>query len=142
MRKFTYKKNTAIIRTLKEPKVKKKKWNLDRELIQAVIHAESSFIPDNVSSAGAQGLMQLMPETQKVYSVSKPFDPYQNINGGSAYLSHLMKRYNKNLDLVLAAYNAGETAVAKYGNSIPPYEETRNYVQRVNTLLKRYRINK
>lgn len=116
-----------------------KKWNLPKELIRAVIHAESSFIADNVSSAGAQGLMQLMPETQKTYAVTQPFNPEENINGGCAYLSHLLVKYKNNKKLALAAYNAGETAVAKYGNDVPPYEETQNYIKRVNILMKRYK---
>jgi hypothetical protein len=116
-----------------------KKHSLKKELIKAVIHAESSFIVDNKSSAGAQGLMQLMPQTQKTYDVTNPNDPSQNINAGSKYLKHLLDKYKDNLDLALAAYNAGETAVAKYGNSIPPYNETENYIKRVNILMKRYK---
>ena len=116
-----------------------KTHSLKKELIKAVIHAESSFIADNKSSAGAQGLMQLMPQTQKTYDVTNPNDPKQNINAGSKYLKHLLDKYKNNLDLALAAYNAGETAVAKYGNSIPPYNETQNYVKRVTILMRRYK---
>ncbi len=115
------------------------KHSLKEELIKAVIHAESSFIADNKSSAGAQGLMQLMPQTQKTYDVTNPNDPNQNINAGSKYLKHLLDKYDDNLKLALAAYNAGETAVAKYGNSVPPYDETQNYIKRVNILMKRYK---
>jgi soluble lytic murein transglycosylase-like protein len=115
------------------------KFSLKKELIQAVIHAESSFIADNKSSAGAQGLMQLMPGTQKTYDVTNPNDPGQNINAGSKYLKHLLDKYKDNLNLALAAYNAGETAVAKYGNSVPPYNETKNYIKRVNILMNRYK---
>lgn len=116
-----------------------RKHSLKKELIKAIIHAESSFIADNKSSAGAQGLMQLMPQTQKTYSVTNPNDPKQNINAGSKYLKHLLDKYNDNLKLALAAYNAGETAVAKYGNAVPPYNETKNYIKRVNILMKRYK---
>ena len=116
-----------------------KKYSLKKELIKAVIHAESSFIADNKSSAGAQGLMQLMPQTQKTYKVTNPNDPKQNINAGSKLLKHLLDKYDDNLKLALAAYNAGETAVAKYGNSVPPYDETQNYIKRVNILMKRYK---
>ena len=113
------------------------KHGLDSSLIKAVIHAESSFKPEAVSSAGAQGLMQLMPLTQKTYLVKNPYDPLQNINGGSAYLKHLKNTYN-NLDVYLAAYNSGETAVEKYGKTIPPFPETQEYVRRVKILFTRY----
>ncbi|MCF6288744.1 MAG: lytic transglycosylase domain-containing protein [Proteobacteria bacterium] len=116
-----------------------KKWGIDSALIKAVIHAESSFIANNQSSAGAQGLMQLMPATQKIYAVTDPFDPTQNINAGTELLKHLLETYNNNLQLSLAAYNAGEGAVKKYNNSVPPYEETENYIKRVNILKKRYK---
>ncbi len=115
------------------------KWDVDPSLIKAIIHAESSFIADNESSAGAQGLMQLMPATQKTYSVTDPFDPLQNIQAGTAYLKHLLNTYDNNVRLSLAAYNAGETAVKKYGNDVPPYKETQNYIKRVNILQKRYK---
>lgn len=124
-----------------EIQIASKKWGLEPSLIRAVIHAESSFIETNVSSAGAQGLMQLMPATQKVYGVVNPFDPSQNINAGSEYLSHLLNTYKGNINLALAGYNAGETAVAKYNNSVPPYEETENYIKRINILRKRYKVN-
>ena len=116
-----------------------KKWDIQPSLLKAIIHAESSFKPDVQSSAGAQGLMQLMPATQKTYKVTNPFDPIQNIHGGSAYLKHLLKKYNNNLKLSLAAYNAGETAVSKYDNNVPPYTETENYIKRVTILEKRYK---
>ena len=115
------------------------KWGVKPSLIKAIIHAESSFKPGVQSSAGAQGLMQLMPATQKTYSVKNPYDPNQNIQAGTEYLKHLLKKYNNNVKLSLAAYNAGETAVKKYGNSVPPYRETENYIKRVTTLQKRYK---
>lgn len=123
----------------KEINAAAKKWKVEASLIKAVIHAESSFIPENQSSAGAQGLMQLMPATQQIYAVNNPFDPKQNIQAGVAYLKRLLNMFNDNIDLALAAYNAGENAVKKYNNTIPPYEETRNYVKRVKILQKRYK---
>jgi len=114
-----------------------KKHGLEPALIKAVIHAESAFKPEVMSSAGAQGLMQLMPLTQKTYKVNNPYDPLQNIHGGSAYLKHLQNAYNS-MDVYLAAYNSGETAVEKYGKAIPPYPETREYVRRVKILYNRY----
>ncbi len=114
-----------------------KKHGLQTALLKAVIHAESAFKPKAVSSAGAQGLMQLMPLTQKTYQVSNPYDPLQNINGGAAYLKHLKNTYSS-MDVYLAAYNSGETAVERYGRAIPPFPETREYVRRVKILYKRY----
>lgn len=114
-----------------------KKHGLQTALLKAVIHAESAFKPKAVSSAGAQGLMQLMPLTQKTYQVTNPYDPLQNINGGAAYLKHLKNTYSS-MDVYLAAYNSGETAVERYGRAIPPFPETREYVRRVKILYKRY----
>ncbi len=114
-----------------------KKHQLQEALLKAVIHAESAFKPKAVSSAGAQGLMQLMPLTQKTYQVTNPYDPAQNINGGAAYLKHLKNTYST-IDVYLAAYNSGETAVEKYGRTIPPFPETKEYVRRVKILFKRY----
>ncbi|MCX7544830.1 lytic transglycosylase domain-containing protein [Marinicella gelatinilytica] len=113
---------------------------LDKALIQAVIHAESAYKVAAVSSAGAQGLMQLMPLTQKTYAVNNPFDAQQNILGGAAYLKHLKNNY-KNMDIYLAAYNSGETAVERYGRQIPPFPETKEYVRRVKILYGRYKQN-
>lgn len=89
--------------------------------------AESGFNPNDVSSAGAQGIMQLMPGTAKAYNVTDPFDPYQNIMAGSNLLSDLLKRFNNNYALAAAGYNAGGNAVDRY-DGIPPYKETQNYV--------------
>lgn len=113
------------------------KHGLQAALLKAVIHAESAFKPEAVSSAGAQGLMQLMPLTQKTYSVSNPYDPAQNIDGGAAYLKHLKNSYST-MDVYLAAYNSGETAVERYGKTIPPFPETQEYVRRVKILYSRY----
>jgi soluble lytic murein transglycosylase-like protein len=132
--------NTPLIKNKFENEIQTvaKQFKIKPSLIKAIIHAESSFKPESISSAGAQGLMQLMPATQKTYSVTDPFNPEQNIKAGSAYLKHLLKKYDNNIRLSLAAYNAGETAVAKYNNNVPPYKETENYIKRVNILQKRY----
>lgn len=104
--------------------------NVDAALVKAVIHTESYFNPRATSHKGASGLMQLMPQTAEHLGVTDMYNPRQNINGGTKYLSQLMKRYGNSIALTLAAYNAGETAVAKY-RGIPPYKETQNYVKKV-----------
>ncbi|MCE5245053.1 MAG: lytic transglycosylase domain-containing protein [Desulfobacteraceae bacterium] len=106
------------------------KHGLDQNLVTAVIRAESAFDSQAVSPKGAQGLMQLMPGTSRDLGVVDPFDPWQNIDGGARYLKFLLNRFNNNLPLAVAAYNAGPEAVQKYGG-IPPYDETQIYVQRV-----------
>jgi len=111
------------------------RYGLNADLIRAVIRAESAGKQDAVSSKGAQGLMQLMPATARQYGVVDPFDPEQNIDGGSKYLSYLFTRYGGNTKLALAAYNAGEGTVDKYGG-IPPYTETRNYIRKIENDLK------
>lgn len=104
---------------------------LDRELIHAVIQVESAFKVQAQSNKGAQGLMQLMPATAKRFGVKDSYDPAQNIEGGAKYLRELLTLFNNDVSLALAAYNAGENAVIKYGNSIPPYKETQLYVPKV-----------
>lgn len=106
------------------------------ELVRAVIVVESAFNPHAVSRRGAQGLMQLTPATARRYGVSDAFDPEQNIAAGVHYLRDLLARYGNNLELALAAYNAGEDAVERYGNTVPPFAETREYVP---TVLRIYR---
>ena len=98
--------------------------------MRAVIQAESAFNPMARSIKGAMGLMQLMPATAIAYGVTNAYDPVQNIRAGVAYLRSLLERYSQNEELALAAYNAGPTAVAKYG-AVPPYRETRNYVAKI-----------
>jgi soluble lytic murein transglycosylase-like protein len=109
-------------------------------LIRAVITAESAFNPYALSSTGAVGLMQLMPETAARYGVKDRLDPSQNILGGARYLSDLMRMFNNNMHLAIAAYNAGEGAVMKHGRRIPPYPETVAYVPKVLKYYKRYRL--
>ena len=106
------------------------KYNLPPALIKAVIKAESNFEPTAVSSAGAQGLMQLMPATAEELGVKNSFDIEQNIDGGSHYLRKMLDKFGRNTKLALAAYNAGPGTVEKYGGNVP-YPETRNYVKRV-----------
>lgn len=108
------------------------------ELLKAVIRVESGFNHKAVSAKGARGLMQVMPLHSKTYDIDDPFDPRQNITAGAMYLGKLIKRYNGNLNLSLAAYNAGPAAVNHYGD-IPPYEETRQYVQKVLLHYRNYR---
>jgi soluble lytic murein transglycosylase-like protein len=100
------------------------------ELLKAIIHVESAFDPYAVSSSGALGLMQLMPQNIEALNVSNPFDPHENVMAGARYFKGLLKRYNSDLPLTLAAYNAGPGAVDQY-KTIPPYPETQNFVERV-----------
>lgn len=113
------------------------KYNVDPYLIFLVMEQESHFNPRALSPKGARGLMQLMPGTAARFGVRRPHDPAQNISGGTRYLRELLNRFNNRVDLVLAGYNAGEGAVAKFGNRVPPYRETRNYVKKISYRYKR-----
>lgn len=104
---------------------------LDVALLRAVISVESNYLPNAVSRKGAVGLMQLMPETGKRYGVLNLFDPVQNIRGGAQHLQYLLKKFDNQLGLALAAYNAGEHAVERHGGQIPPFPETTDYVDKV-----------
>ncbi len=128
--------NTAAYRD--EIAAAARQHGVDESIVRAIIHAESAYNPNALSRAGAQGLMQLMPATARRFGVSNAFDAGQNIQGGVQYLAWLLKRFNNNLTLAAAGYNAGEGAVAKY-KGVPPYSETQRYVVRVAQLADRYR---
>ncbi len=115
-----------------------KRYGLPPSLVHAVISAESAYDANAISRAGAVGLMQLMPETAKRYGVVNRRNPVDNVDGGTRYLRDLLVMFDNNLQLALAAYNAGEGAVKQYGNKVPPYEETRNYVIKVIDFYKQY----
>ena len=114
-------------------------YQVDAALLHAVITAESGYDAAAVSHKGAVGLMQLMPETARRYGVANSLDPEQNIVGGTRYLSYLLRLFDNNLELAVAAYNAGEQAVISHGYSVPPYRETLAYVPAVLKLQKKYR---
>jgi soluble lytic murein transglycosylase-like protein len=114
-----------------------RRYSVDPGLVKAVIHVESRFDTTAVSPKGALGLMQLMPRTAALVGVDDAFDPWQNISGGTRYLGYLLKRFKGDLELSLAAYNAGESTVRRYGG-MPPYRETQRYVKRVLDLRRRY----
>ena len=113
-------------------------YGVEESIVRAIIHAESAFHPNALSRVGAPGLMQLMPGTARRFGVGNAFDPAQNIRGGVQYLAFLLRRFNGDLRLAAAGYNAGEGAVDKYGG-VPPYSETQRYVQRVSLLADRSR---
>ncbi len=115
-----------------------RKFGVEEAVVRAIMHAESAFNPNALSRAGAQGLMQLMPATARRFGVTNAYDPTQNIHGGVEYLAWLLKRFNGDLTLAAAGYNAGEGAVDRH-KGVPPYSETQRYVQRVAVLAERYR---
>lgn len=111
---------------------------ISSSLLKAVIHVESYFNPRAVSKKGALGLMQIMPENLEALNINDPFDPWENIMGGAYYFRTMLERFSGQVDLALAAYNAGPTVVEKY-NDIPPYPETQRYVRKVMRAFRIYR---
>lgn len=122
--KFTRSDYDQIIQTIA------RKYSIETDLIHSIIRVESNYNADAVSPKGAVGLMQLMPETAREYGVNNIYDPRENIEGGVRYLKDLIKAFDGKTDLVLAAYNAGQEAIKKYGG-IPPYAETINYINKI-----------
>lgn len=114
-------------------------FSLEPALVRAVIQVESNYNPKARSSKGALGLMQLIPETAKDMQVADPLSPEDNIRGGTRYLRLMLDRFDNNMDLALAAYNAGPDTVRRYGG-VPPYEETVNYISKVKNYLRRFRL--
>jgi len=114
-------------------------YGIDAALLHAVISVESGYNARAVSKSGAAGLMQLMPATARRYGVADVFDPAQNVRAGAQYLTHLLDLFDNDLSLALAAYNAGESAVIKYGRRIPPYRETAAYVPKVVGYYEKFR---
>jgi len=121
-----------------EVKAAASEFGVEEAIVRAIMHAESAFNPNALSRAGAQGLMQLMPATARRFGVTNAYDPAQNIRGGVEYLAWLLKRFNGDLTLAAAGYNAGEGAVDRH-KGVPPYSETQRYVVRVAQLAERYR---
>lgn len=113
------------------------RYQVDEKLVHAVIQTESAYNSTAVSRAGATGLMQLMPDTARRFGVTDRNDPNQNVDGGTRYLRYLIDMFGPRLDLAIAAYNAGENAVIRHNNSIPPYQETQDYVRQVLALYKK-----
>jgi soluble lytic murein transglycosylase-like protein len=150
--KPTDKKQTVVVVEAKMPKVSQrtiklyskqivkvaKKYGIDPALVHAVILAESQYNADAISRRGAVGLMQLMPDTAERYKVSDAFDANQNIRGGAQYLRDLIKMFDGDLELAVAAYNAGEGSVIRAGYKIPPYSETKKYVPKVMSYYRNY----
>ena len=114
------------------------KWGVDKALVKAIVANESAFDPNATSPAGAQGLMQLEPATAAGLGVSDPYDPVQNVGAGARYIRGLLDRFHGDLRRAVAAYNAGPHAVEKYGG-VPPYAETRAYVENVLESYRRYK---
>lgn len=127
------------LRYLDEVKVAAKNSGVESALLHAVIMTESNYNPKAISPKGATGLMQLMPFTARRFGVYNINDPGQNIQGGARYLAYLLGIFNNDFKLAIAAYNAGENAVIRHGNQVPPYRETVNYVSKVMGIYKRLR---
>ncbi|MDX1594482.1 MAG: lytic transglycosylase domain-containing protein [Gammaproteobacteria bacterium] len=115
------------------------RYGLPDSLLHAIVSAESAYDPDALSSAGAVGLMQLMPATARRYGVTNRQNPRANVDGGTRYFLELLALFGNDMTLALAAYNAGENAVIRHGRRVPPYPETRNYVRKVLEYYRRYR---
>lgn len=142
-RLYTHKNNTLAAYNVNGPNKERfadlieqaaNRYQVDAKLVHAVIQTESAYNSNAQSPAGAVGLMQLMPDTARRFGVTDRQDPDQNVDGGTRYLKHLITMFTPNLDLAVAAYNAGENAVLRHNNSIPPYPETQNYVRQVLAL--------
>jgi soluble lytic murein transglycosylase len=137
--KRLYRKNGYNIRSYDDVIAEAARRNgVSSSLLKAVIHVESYFNPRAVSKKGALGLMQIMPENFEALNIDDPFDPWENVMGGARYFKSMLKRFSGQIDLALAAYNAGPTAVEKY-NDIPPYPETQRYVRKVMNAYYIYR---
>ena len=117
-------------------------YGVEPSLVHAVISAESAYNQNAISRTGAMGLMQLMPDTARRYGVQNMMDPTENIHGGVRYLRDLLAMFKGRVDLAIAAYNAGENAVIRYGHKIPPYAETRTYVPRVLGFYRNFQTKK
>jgi len=136
--------NAGAVRSLNRPyrvvvAEAARRYGIEAALLHAVIAVESGYNAKAVSKRGAAGLMQLMPETARRYGVADVFDPAENVRAGAQYLTYLLKLFDNNLRLALAAYNAGEAAVIKHGRRIPPYRETAAYVPRVVDFYQKFR---
>jgi hypothetical protein len=118
------------------------RYSVDADLIHCVIAVESNFNPNAISPKNARGLMQLLPKTAARLGVRNTFDPADNIDGGTRYLRDLLAKYNNNLTLALAAYNAGPQKVERFGHRVPPYSETQKYIQSINRAYTKFRADR